>query len=237
MLIKVCGMRDANNIQEVSKLDIDMMGFNFWPRSKRFVRSIGAEAGIMPDYSPSRLDYAVDVNGKRHFVFPKRIKRVGLFVDEMPQTIITYVYNYSLDAIQLHGSESPVMIENLRKALVPDIVKDIKFIKAFGISTEDDLKQTASFEGIADMFIFDYKSPGKGGSGKHFDWSVLEAYKGNTPFLLSGGIGPDDAEAVKAFHHPMYAGVDINSKFETAPALKDVGKLETFVNTIKNNNE
>lgn len=233
MLIKVCGMRDAKNIRDVAELDIDMMGFNFWPRSKRFVKMIGAEAGIMPDYSPGRLDFAVNADGTKHYVFPKRIKRVGLFVDEMPQTIITYVYNYSLDAIQLHGSESPAMIENLRKALVPDIVLDIDIIKAFGIASVEDLKQTAAYDGIADMFIFDYKSPGKGGSGKHFDWSVLDAYHGKTPFLLSGGIGPDDAEAVKSFHHPMYVGVDINSKFETAPALKDVEKLRKFVKILK----
>lgn len=226
-------MRDAQNIRDVAELDIDMMGFNFWPRSKRFVRMISSEAGIMPDYSPERLDYAINADGTRHYVFPKRIKRVGLFVDEMPQTIVTYVYNYSLDYIQLHGSESPVMIENLRRTLDPDIAPGIKFIKAFGVSTVEDLAQTAAYEGVADLFIFDYKSPGKGGSGKHFDWSVLEAYHGNTPFLLSGGIGPDDAEAVRTFRHPMYIGVDVNSKFETAPAMKDVGKLKNFVAALR----
>lgn len=233
MLIKVCGMRDAKNIRDVAALDIDMMGFNFWPHSKRFVRMISSEAGIMPDYSPERLAYAVNPDGTRHFVFPKRIKRVGLFVDEMPQTIITYVYNYSLDYIQLHGSESPVLIENLRRTLIPDIAPQVKFIKAFGISTVDDLEQVRAYDGVADLFIFDYKSPGKGGSGKHFDWSVLDAYQGSTPFLLSGGIGPDDVEALKTFHHPQFIGVDVNSKFETEPAVKDVDKLRTFVEKLR----
>lgn len=235
MLIKICGMRDAKNIRDVAALDIDMMGFNFWPKSKRFVSMISSQAGIIPDYSPERLDYAVNPSGSRHYIFPRRVKRVGLFVDEMPQTIITYVYNYALDYVQLHGSEQPVMIENLRRTLVPDIAPDIKFIKAFGIATAEDLRQTEAYEGIADMFIFDYKSPGKGGSGKHFDWSVLDSYHGHTPFLLSGGIGPDDADAVMSFHHPMFAGVDVNSKFETAPAIKDVEKLKQFVNKIKHN--
>lgn len=236
MLIKVCGMRDAQNIRDVAELDIDMMGFNFWPKSKRFVSMISSQAGIIPDYSRERLDSAVNAvnaDATHRYVFPKRIKRVGLFVDEMPQTIVTCVYNYSLDYIQLHGSELPVMIDNLRRTLVPDIAPGIKFIKAFGISSEEDLEQTEAYEGVADMFIFDYKSPGKGGSGKHFDWSVLDAYHGSTPFLLSGGIGPDDAEAVKAFHHPMFAGVDVNSRFETAPAVKDVERLKTFVNKIR----
>ena len=233
MIIKVCGMRDAQNIRDVAELNIDMMGFNFWPKSKRFVRMISSQAGILPDYSPERLDYAVNADGSRHYVFPKRIKRVGVFVDEMPQTIVTYVYNYSLDYIQLHGTELPVVIENLRRTLVPDIVKDIKFIKAFGISTAADLEQTKAYEGIADLFLFDYKTPEKGGSGKHFDWSVLDAYQGKTPFLLSGGIGPDDAEEIKNLHHPMFAGVDVNSRFETEPAMKDVEKLRTFVNALK----
>lgn len=210
-LIKVCGMRDAQNIRDVATLDIDMMGFNFWPKSKRFVNN----------------------EQMRAVTLPERIKKVGLFVDEMPQTIITYVYRYALDYIQLHGSETPELIENLRHTLVPDIAPKVKIIKAFGISTTEDLEQVKAYDGIADLFIFDYKSPGKGGSGKHFDWTVLDSYHGSTPFLLSGGIGPDDAEAVKAFRHPMYIGVDINSKFETAPALKDVDRLRKFVNTIR----
>jgi phosphoribosylanthranilate isomerase len=233
MIIKVCGMRDAQNIRDVAELDIDMMGFNFWPKSKRFVRMISSQAGILPDYSPERLDYAVNADGTRHYVFPKRIRRVGVFVDEMPQTIVTYVYNYSLDYIQLHGSELPVVIENLRHKLVPDIVKDIKFIKAFGISTTADLEQTKAYEGVADLFLFDYKTPERGGSGKHFDWSVLEAYQGKTPFLLSGGIGPEDAEEIRNLHHPMFAGVDVNSRFETEPAMKDVEKLRSFVSRLK----
>lgn len=233
MIIKVCGMRDAQNIRDVAELNIDMMGFNFWPKSKRFVRMISSQAGILPDYSPERLDYAVNADGSRHYVFPKRIRRVGVFVDEMPQTIVTYVYNYSLDYIQLHGAELPVVIENLRRTLVPDIVKDIKFIKAFGISTAADFAQTQTYEGVADLFLFDYKTPEKGGSGKHFDWSVLDAYQGKTPFLLSGGIGPDDAKEILSLHHPMFAGVDVNSRFETEPAVKDVKKLGAFVSALK----
>lgn len=233
LLIKVCGMRDPKNVRDVAELDIDMMGFNFWPESKRFVSMISSQAGIIPDYSPERLDNVASHNESHHYAFPERIKRVGLFVDEMPQTIVTYVYNYSLDYVQLHGSELPVMIDNLKRTLIPDIAPGIKIIKAFGISTEEDLEQVKPYEGVADMFIFDYKSAGKGGSGKHFDWSVLNAYHGSTPFLLSGGIGPDDTEAVKAFHHPMFVGVDVNSKFETEPAMKDVEKLRAFVKALR----
>lgn len=226
-------MRDIENINTVAALGVDMLGFNFWPQSKRFVSMVSNHAGIMPDYSQERLDQAQHKKGKQCLNIPQNVKRVGLFVDEMPQTIVTYTYNYKLDYIQLHGSESPVCIENLRKTLVPDIAPNIKIIKAFGIANEADLAQCADYEGVADMFIFDYKSPGKGGSGKHFDWTVLGAYHGKTPFLLSGGIGPDDAAAIKGFHHPSFVGVDINSRFETAPAVKDVEKLKSFIETIK----
>lgn len=233
MKIKVCGMRDAQNIRDVAALDIDLMGFIFYPKSPRFVSLISSQAGIIPDYSPERLNMAVNADGKPGYIFPKRIKRVGVFVDEMPQTIITYVYNYSLDYIQLHGKETPTLIDNLRRTLVPDLIPDIKVIKAFGINSADDLQQCEAYEGHADLFLFDTRTPLKGGSGRQFDWSVLEAYHGRTPFLLSGGIGPEDAERVKAFHHPQCVGIDVNSRFETAPAMKDVELLSKFIKQIK----
>ena len=233
MKIKVCGMRDAQNIRDVAALDIDLMGFIFYPKSPRFVSLISSQAGIIPDYSPERLNMAVNADGKPGYIFPKRIKRVGVFVDEMPQTIITYVYNYSPDYIQLHGKETPTLIDNLRRTLVPDLVPDIKVIKAFGITSADDLQQCEAYEGYADLFLFDTRTPLKGGSGRQFNWSVLEAYHGRTPFLLSGGIGPEDADRVKAFHHPQCVGIDLNSRFETAPAMKDVELLSKFIKQIK----
>lgn len=235
MIIKVCGMRDAKNIWDVEALGIDMIGFIFWPKSSRFVQMISSHAGIIPDYSQERLTRVAKAEDKQAQPTHGRVKRVGVFVDEMPQTIITYVYNYELDYIQLHGSEEPVLIDNLRRTLVPDIAPHVKFIKAFGINSEEDLKQCEAFEGRADMFLFDTRTPLKGGSGVKFDWSVLQAYHGNTPFLISGGIGPDDAERVKAFRHPMFAGIDLNSRFETAPAMKDVEKLRKFVENVRSN--
>lgn len=238
MIIKVCGMRDRQNIIDVAALGVDMIGFNFWPQSKRYVSMINSGAGIIPDFSSERLgQLSKHVRGKtgeeRQEMGTVKPLRVGLFVDEMPQSIITRIYNYNLDYVQLHGSEEPVMLENLKHSLIPDIAPNIKVIKAFGIAAREDLEQVAAYEDIADMFVFDYKSPGKGGSGQHFDWSVLDAYKGHTPFLLSGGIGPDDIEAISHLRHPMMAGVDVNSRFETAPAMKDVALLRTFVNEIR----
>ena len=154
---------------------------------------------------------------------PRQIKRVGVFVDASLEEIRQHVKDYRLDLIQLHGNEQP----SLAKALKP-----LPVIKAFNIATAEDLKQTEAYEGIADYFLFDTKGKVVGGNGEKFDWSVLNAYQGSTPFLLSGGIGPDDAEAVRHFHHPHCIGIDLNSRFEQAPALKDISRLSKFIKQL-----
>jgi len=233
MIIKVCGMRDAENIREVSALDIDMMGFIFYPKSPRYVQMISSKAGIIPDYSEERIKQVSSVHedGKAEQV--KRPMRVGVFVDDMPQNIVTRVYNYDLDYVQLHGIEPRETCENLRSTLDPDIKKGIKIIKAISVATADDIQKYKEYVGAVDLFLFDTKCKTMGGSGEQFDWQVLEAYDGDVPFLLSGGIGPDDAERIKAFHHPKCIGIDLNSKFEIEPALKDVEKLREFLEKVK----
>ncbi len=230
MIIKVCGMTDAENIDAVAALGVDMIGFIFAPSSPRYVRMISSKAGILPDYGePSLREEGKSPESSR----AGKLKRVGVFVDDMPQNIVTRVYNYHLDYVQLHGSESPVMIENLRRTLVPDIVSTIGIIKAINIAEADDFMRCKQYEGLVDYFLFDTKSKLPGGSGESFDWSLLNHYQGDTPFLLSGGIGPDDAMIVKSVHHPQFAGVDLNSRFETQPGIKDVGKLKTFIKTLR----
>lgn len=198
MIIKVCGMREAENIREVEALGIDLMGFIFWPKSKRYV----AEP---PQYLPTQ------------------VKKVGVFVDATPEDIRQHIQDYHLDIIQLHGHET----QAFAKALKPAVI-----IKAFNIATAEDLTQTKPYEGIVDYFLFDTKAQLPGGSGEQFDWSVLSHYEGTTPFLLSGGIGPDDADCVKAFHHPQCIGIDLNSRFEIAPGIKDINKLREFILNI-----
>lgn len=226
-------MREPENIRAVSALGIDMIGFVFWPDSPRFVRMISSQAGIIPDYSVERLNKG---RGKveapaDEVVLPKR---VGVFVDDMPQSIVTRVFNYDLDYVQLHGEESRVMIENLRRTLEPDIKSGVKIIKALSIGSPEDVSRYKEYEGVVDLFIFDTKCKTVGGSGEQFDWDVLKLYDGKTPFLLSGGIGPDDVERVKSFSHPQFAGVDLNSRFEIEPGLKDVEALRQFIQAIRN---
>ena len=201
--VKVCGMRNADNIREVEMLGIDMMGFIFWPKSSRYV-------------------------SKRPAYLPQKCKRVGVFVDEDMETIKKIADDYALDFIQLHGHESPEQISHL-SLLTPHS----SLIKAFNIATKEDLDATVPYEGLVDYFLFDTKGKSVGGNGEKFDWRVLEAYNGDTPFLLSGGIGPDDAERVRSFHHPKCIGIDLNSKFEVLPALKDINKLKEFIKKIR----
>lgn len=211
-------MRDADNIRDISALGVDMIGLIFYPPSPRYVQQFSSGAGIIPDYAPDK--------GKTPL-------RVGVFVDDMPQNIVTRVYNYKLDYIQLHGNEPRETLENLRATIDPDIKPKIKIIKAISVSSAEDIKKYKEYVGAADLFLFDTKCKTVGGSGEQFDWQVLQAYDGDVPFLLSGGIGPDDAERIKNFHHPKCIGIDLNSKFEIEPALKDVEKLKQFLVKVK----
>ena len=220
MIVKVCGMRDADNIRAVSQLGVDMIGFIFYPKSPRYVQMLSSQAGIIPDYSEERFKSLKPQMGE------------GISGD-MPQNIVTRVYNYNLDYIQLHGNETRETIENLRATLDPDIKPGIKIIKAISVSTAEDIQKYKEYVGAVDLFLFDTKCKTVGGSGEQFDWQVLEQYDGETPFLLSGGIGPDDAERVKSFHHPQCIGIDLNSKFEIEPALKDVEKLKDFLEKLR----
>ncbi len=201
-MIKVCGMREADNIREVEALGIDLMGLIFWPKSKRYVAE-------RPQYLPTQ------------------VKKVGVFVDASLEDIRQHIQDYQLDIIQLHGHETPDFIAQLS-------IFNFQFsiIKAFNIATAEDLAQTKPYEGIVDYFLFDTKAQLPGGSGEQFDWSVLSHYEGTTPFLLSGGIGPDDAERIKSFHHPRCIGIDLNSRFEIAPGLKDVNQLKDFISNL-----
>lgn len=211
-------MRDADNIRDISALGVDMIGLIFYPPSPRYVQQFSSGAGIIPDYAPDK--------GKTPL-------RVGVFVDDMPQNIVTRVYNYKLDYIQLHGNEPRETLENLRATIDPDIKPKIKIIKAISVSSAEDIKKYKEYVGAADLFLFDTKCKTVGGSGELFDWQVLQAYDGDVPFLLSGGIGPDDAERIQNFHHPKCIGIDLNSKFEIEPALKDVEKLKQFLVKVK----
>lgn len=211
-------MRDGENIRQVAELGVDWIGMIFWAKSPRNVTMIPTCAGIIPDRGSDIGDF--------------KAKRVGVFVDEMAQNVVTRVVNFKLDMVQFHGHETPTLIRNLRRTLDPDIRPGIKFIKAISVGNGDDITLYKTYDDCVDYFLFDTQCKSVGGSGEQFDWSLLEAYDGEKPFLLSGGIGPDDVERVRAFHHPKCIGIDLNSRFETEPGMKDVSKLKQFLEQL-----
>ena len=198
--IKICGMKFLGNIQAVAALHPDFMGFIFYPRSPRYAEPLDISA----------------LNA-----LPSSIKKIGVFVNENLENILTIVYKYKLDGVQLHGTELVGMCKELREA-------GLIVIKAFPIAEAYNFKVTKAYEGTCDYFLFDTRTDTYGGSGVKFNWKMLDEYKGETPFLLSGGIAPDDAEAILKIKHPKFAGVDLNSKFEISPGLKDVELLKQF---------
>lgn len=217
MIIKVCGMREAENIREIEALGIDMMGFIFWSGSKRFVSK-------MPVYMPTK------------------VKRVGVFVNENVEKVRRIAEIYELDYVQLHGSESPAYIQSLKSSILNPQFSIIKVIKAFNIADASDFAQTEPYEGMADLFLFDTKGKMVGGNGQKFDWNMLKFYKGNTPYILSGGIGPEDSHKLQSLgltNHPVGSninpkciGIDLNSRFEIAAGIKDIQKIKTFIQSL-----
>ena len=203
MIIKVCGMREPENIRAVEALGIDLMGFIFWPPSSRYV-------GEKPTY------------------LPRNCRRIGVFVDATLPDILAAVEDFRLDGVQLHGHETPEAIAAL-KARIPGV----RIVKSLAVAGPEDLEQAEAYADVCDAFLFDTKGKLPGGNGRQFDWSVLQRYQGRLPFLLSGGIGPDDAPRIRAFDVPGCLGIDLNSRFETAPGVKDVDALRTFIETIR----
>lgn len=208
MKIKVCGMRDAQNIREVESLGVDMMGFIFWPLSKRYVE-------VKPAY------------------LPENVERVGVFVNAEQEEIVQKVRDYALDIVQLHGDEDLAYATSLRKRLVSSVDKQPKIVRAISVESRSKVLKAMMWDGYVDALLFETPTTGYGGSGESFDWSLLSSYRGNTPFFLTGGIGPQSLEALKEFEHPMWIGVDLNSRFESSPALKNMALLKPFVDELR----
>ena len=199
MKLKICGMKYPENILEVGALLPDYMGFIFWEKSARYFD------GEMPN-------------------LPKSIQKVGVFVNASLDEILDKVAKYDLQAIQLHGQESVEFCKDLKK----NAPKLIDVIKVFSILDTFDFGGLKPFENVCDYFLFDTKGKLPGGNGTTFDWKVLENYPSTKPFFLSGGIGIEEIEGVKEIlktNLPIYA-IDVNSKFEIEPGLKNIERLK-----------
>ncbi len=157
---------------------------------------------------------------------PEHIKKVGVFVNESAETMIEQGKKFHLQVLQLHGNETPETCQQVKDA-------GFEVFKVFSVGDKFDFTSIDPYLGIADFFLFDTQTPAHGGSGKKFNWDVLHKYKGETPFFLSGGIGPGDTLPVRRFNHPKFAGIDLNSKFELEPGVKDVTELSMFLFHLK----
>lgn len=200
--IKVCGMKDAENISEVAALKPDFMGFIFHDPSPRCCRGISADTV--------------------RELLPMGITPVMVSVDMPGEELEALATLHGFNVLQLHGKESPEQCSRLRG-------QGFCVWKAASLSEEADLEKLKPYVGKVDMFVFDTPSAMHGGTGRKFDWTLLKGYDLPVPFMLSGGIGPDDKELIDDLDHPMFAGIDVNSRFETAPGIKDVGMLKEFI--------
>lgn len=204
--LKVCGLRQAENFLEVAGLDPDFLGFIFAPQSKRYV---GEE---------------LDANLLRSL--PANVRKVGVFVDQRTADIMQQVRRYSLDLVQLHGSEPPVQCTELRAA-------GVGVIKAFAVGESVDFESLEPYATVCDYFLFDAAGPQPGGNGTRFNWELLRRYDLSVPYLLAGGIGPGMAAELAQLQLPGLYGLDVNSGFETAPGLKDAAALRDFFTDLR----
>ena len=209
MNIKVCGITQFKQLQQLEALNIDYAGLIFYKESPRYVGN--------------------KITGKQIKDADFDIKKVGVFVDPGYSELLDAIDEYGLDIVQLHGNETPELCEELSA--------EVEVIKAFRIPDKsiDIDEMVADYDAVCDYYLFDTAGLKEsfGGTGQQFDWGILKKAKIEKPFFLSGGIGPDDATKVKAFNHPDFFAVDVNSKFELSPGLKDMASILKFLQAFK----
>ena len=202
MKLKVCGMTQPENIKEIAKLQPNFMGFIFYKNSSRYFK------GTIP-------------------VLPKTIKKVGVFVNSPLNEVLALSKDHQLDVLQLHGQETPEYCRRLKQSVVDH---KIEIIKVFSVKTSFDFNKLKTYEPFCDYFLFDTKGKLPGGNGETFNWTLLNQYTSNTPFFLSGGIGLNQIKQLKQFMASKAAercyAIDVNSRFETAPGIKNKNELE-----------
>lgn len=208
MKIKVCGNTDLNQLKELDELDIDYAGMIFYPQSPRYaLKKLSAK-------QVKHLDFS--------FI------KVGVFVNASEEEIMRQIEDFGLDTVQLHGDETASFCNR-----ISDYIKVIKAFRIKDLETSIDWLIN-EYDEVCDYYLFDKGSAGLyGGTGQKFNWHLLEKSKIGKPFFLSGGIESGDAEALKEFYHPFFYGVDVNSRFETQPGIKNMALIKEFVKKLK----
>lgn len=206
IFVKVCGMRDPGNIREVASLSPGYMGFIFYDRSPRYCAGLSAD--IVTEVASAG------------------IRPVMVGVDMTEEQLMQKCNDYGFRIVQLHGHESPAMCRELRAA-------GLEVWKAAALRTKDDVARLSEYEDNVDMFLFDTPSSGYGGTGRKFDWTILDSYNLDRKFMLSGGISAIDADEIRKIAHPAMHGIDVNSRFELSPGVKDVAALQKFLRFLR----
>lgn len=207
MNIKVCGITEFKQLQQLDALNVDFVGMIFHPGSPRFI------GDKLPKKDIKKADFD--------------FKKTGVFVNPEMIDVLDAIDEYGLEVVQLHGNESAEMCE--------DLSSEVEVIKAFSIdsSVKDIDALVAPYDAVCDYYLFDTAGKAAGGNGEKFDWSILAKAKIEKPFFLSGGIGVDDIAKIKAFKHPDFFGVDVNSKLEKEPGIKDMALVLQFTHGFK----
>lgn len=201
---KVCGMSKAANIAELANLHPHYMGFIFYPRSPRMMTSVSAEL----------IRYV-----------PETIKTTGVFVNEELDKVEAMVKQHRLKAVQLHGNEGAAYCKNLQAL-------NVEIIKAFGVDEDFDFAVLEAYTDAVDFFLFDTRTKNHGGSGKAFNWQLLDKYTLQKPYFLSGGIDLQHIDEIRKIDDKRLYAIDLNSKFEIEPGLKDISKLQRFLKEL-----
>jgi phosphoribosylanthranilate isomerase len=208
MKVKVCGMKHPENIKALAELDIDYMGFIFYQKSPRYAQN------------------PVEI--------PNHIQKVGVFVNATVAEILNKVKGFQLNVIQLHGHETAEFCEELNQNLVKEGKSEVKLWKVFSIKTQADFEAIDSYSTYVDAFLLDTKGEYRGGNGEKFDWQLLQQQKFSKPVMLSGGIGPNDAEELISLHKKeLIHGIDVNSGFEDQPGLKNIDLIKEFLQNLR----
>jgi phosphoribosylanthranilate isomerase len=201
--LKICGLREAENIQQVAQLSPDFMGFIFYKKSPRFVS---------PDFvRPSNISTS--------------IQKIGVFVNEEVAEVFRISKHYNLNGVQLHGSEPVQDCKVLKDS-------GLVVIKVFSIDDEFDFQSVTAYKSVVDYFLFDTKGKAHGGNGYSFNWKKLAEYDQEIPFFLSGGLSTENIVGVKDLSGMNLIGLDVNSGVEVSPGLKDVSKIESLVKIL-----
>ena len=225
--IKICGMKYQNNITDIAALNPDYLGFIFYGKSSRFFE------GSIPK-------------------LPENIKKVGVFVNASIEEIVEKIETYNLDLVQLHGEETPGFCEQLKRCtrksardenseipafISTSSIQRVGILKVFSIKDHFNFDQLKPYESVCDYFLFDTKGQLPGGNGYTFNWEVLKNYPSTKPYFLSGGIGLEEVENLNEFLRKQDSqhchAIDVNSKFEIEPGLKNLALLKEFKNIIK----